>query len=66
MSALIHEKTFLFGGSKRLFQVYKCGLAIYLVSLLIYGCITQQYNPKLGKEEYWYTGLGGLLLFNNT
>ena len=46
-----------------MFQVYKCGLAIYLVSLLIYGCITQQY--KMSKDE-WYTGIGGLLFFNNS
>ena len=52
----LENKSFLCGQRPKLYKRYKCGLALFLVSMLIYGYIYQKKNPKRGQEDYWYIG----------
>ena len=52
----LENKTFLCGGKAKLYKVYKCSLALFLVVMFVYGAVHQRHNPKRGQEDYWYTG----------
>lgn len=51
----LENKSFLCGQRPKVYKIYKCGLALFLVSMLIYGYVYQKQNPKRGQEDYWYT-----------
>ena len=54
----LENKTFLCGGKAKVYKVYKCSLAVFLVVMFVYGFVYQQHHPKRGQEDYWYTGTG--------
>lgn len=43
-------------GNAKVYKIYKCGLAVFLTTMFIYGYIDQRFNPKKGQENYLYTG----------
>ena len=52
----LDNKSFLCGVRPKFYKIYKCGLALFLVTMLIYGYTYQKQNPLPDKEDYWYTG----------